>query len=446
MLDHGEDRRQMQAWRGTFGARARQHMEGCVVMSAGGAGSQAQESPAAGARALAGGNAVRRAYLDHNATSPLRPEARAAMLATLEQPGNPSSVHAEGRAARAAVEAARAAVARLAGGAPRSVVFTSGATEAAALALHPAIEIDGRPRPCDILLAGATEHPAVLRGHRFPPGAVEVLPVDAQGRLRLDALAEALSRHGAAGRRALLALMVANNETGVVQPVAEAAALVHAQGGLVFCDAVQAAGRLPLDMAASGIDFLALSAHKLGGPQGAGALVAAGADHRVPALLSGGGQERGRRAGTENVAAIVGFGAAAAVAGAMIAEEAGRLSGLRDTLEREVLDRLPDCVVLGAGASRLPNTTMVAFEGVRAETLVIALDLAHVSVSAGSACSSGRVGVSHVLAAMGMRANVAAGAIRLSLGWSSTLQDVDDALAALQKAVTELRSRASRAA
>lgn len=388
----------------------------------------------------------RRAYLDHNATSPLRPEARAALVAALDAGGNASSVHAEGRAARARIEAARAAVAALAGAPVRGVVFTSGATEAAALALHPAVEIAGRAKPCDVLLASAVEHPAVLKGHRFPSDALEILPVDGEGRLDLAALAEALARHRAAGRRAMLAVMAANNETGVIQPVAEAARLVHEADGIVFCDAVQAAGRILLDMTALGADFLALSAHKIGGPPGVGALVAAGPDHRTAPLLSGGGQERNRRAGTENGPAIVGFGAAANAVKAALSAEAERLAVLRDRLERAVLEGVPGTRVVGAGADRLPNTTMVTFAGLRAETLVIALDLAHVSISAGSACSSGKVGASQVLLAMGLPEDEAAGAIRLSLGWSSTIEDVDAAVEALKKAVPQLRSRASRAA
>lgn len=407
--------------------------------------SQATHRPAEGT-SPAGRASARRFYLDHNATSPLRPEARAALLELVEAPGNPSSVHAEGRAARARLEAARTAVARLAGAPARGVVFTSGATEAAALALAPAVEREGRACRCDVLLVSAVEHPAVLRGHRFAAGAVEVLPVDGLGRLDLCALDAALQRHSAAGRRVLLALMAANNETGVIQPVAAAAAQVHAHDGVVFCDAVQAAGRMALDIGALGVDFLALSAHKLGGPQGAGALLAAGPDHRPAPLLAGGGQERGVRAGTQNVAAIAGFGAAAAAAGAGLAAESARLAALRDALEREVLASVAGAEVIAAGAERLPNTAMLSFAGLRAETLVIALDLAHVSISAGAACSSGKVGASHVLAAMGLPAVQAEGAVRLSLGWASTQEDVNAAVAALQRVVPQLRGRASRAA
>lgn len=425
--------------RGTLGSQG----EGSQLPGVG-----AEQAASAGVRAEAdpGRAHLDRAYLDHNATSPLRPEARAALVAALDGGGNASSVHAEGRAARSRIEAARAEVAALAGAPARGGVFTSGATEAAALALSPDVVIGGRARPCDVLLMSAVEHPAVLRGHRFPAAAVEILPVDADGRLDLGALAAALERHRAQGRRAMLALMAANNETGVLQPVAEAAALVHDADGLVFCDGVQAAGRIVLDMTALGADFLALSAHKLGGPQGAGALLAAGADDRVAPLLSGGGQERGLRAGTQNVPAIAGFGAAAKAARLALEAEAARLCLLRDRMEREVLAAVPDSAVVARGVPRLPNTSMMTFAGLRAETLVIALDLAHVSISAGSACSSGKVGASHVLAAMGLAEEAAAGAVRFSFGWSSSEQDVDRVIAVLRSAVPGLRSRVTRAA
>lgn len=388
-----------------------------------------------------------RAYLDHNATSPLRAEARAAMLDLLDAPGNPSSVHAEGRAARARVERAREEVAALCGAPRAGVVFTSGATEANALVLHPLLDIAGRPVSCDVLLTNAAEHLSVLRGHRFAPEAVELLPVDAEGRISLDALEAALVCHAGEGRRALVSLMAANNETGVIQPVAEAARLAAAHGAVTHCDAVQAAGRLALDAEALPVDFLTLSAHKLGGPQGAGALVARHADSRPRApLIPGGGQERGRRGGTENVAAIVGFGAAAAAAREGREAEAKRLSGLRDRLEQEIVRRIQEARIVGGGAQRLPNTSCVIFAGLKAETLVIALDLAHVSVSAGSACSSGKVGASHVLTAMGFPPAAAGAAIRFSLGWSSTPEDVDLALAALERVVPQVRSRAARAA
>lgn len=390
---------------------------------------------------------MRRIYMDHNATSPLRPEARRAVLDVLDAPGNASSVHAEGRAARARMEQARGDIAALCGAPRAAVVFTSGATEANGLALTPHLDISGKPVTCDVLLTGAVEHPSVLRGHRFPEAFVEVLPVDKAGVVRLDALGEVLSRHRAAGRRALVSVQAANNETGVLQPVADVARLAAEFDAVVHCDAVQAAGRVPLDMAALGVDFLTLSSHKLGGPQGAGALVAGHPDTRARLpVVTGGGQERGRRGGTENVAAILGFAAAARAARAGLAEEAGRLGQLRDTLEAGLLARIPDAVVAAAGAERLPNTTCVIFSGIKAETLVIALDLSHLSVSAGSACSSGKVAASHVLSAMGLPAEQAGAAIRLSLGWSSTRDDVEGALLALERTVPVQRARNARAA
>ncbi|MGQ3672591.1 cysteine desulfurase family protein [Xanthobacter sp. TB0136] len=388
------------------------------------------------------GSGRRRVYLDHNATAPLHPQARAAALACMDGPCNASSIHAQGRAARAVVEKARGEVARLVGAPGRNVVFTSGATEALALALQPDMELAGKPVHCDILLASAVEHPAVLRGHRFAD--METIEVDASGRLVPDALEEALERHAAAGRRALVAIMAANNETGVLQPVAEAARLAHRHGAVVLCDAVQAAGRVNLDIKALDVDFLALSAHKIGGLQGAGALVSAEATHRLPALLAGGGQERGRRGGTENVPAIAAFGAAAKRALESRESEAARLCSLRDRLERAILETVSGSHVIGHDAERLANTTLIAFENVRAETLVIALDLAHISVSSGAACSSGKVGASHVLAAMGVDAAHASGAVRLSLGWSSDGRDIDLAVAAFGEVVPRVRGRPVR--
>ncbi|MDE1569492.1 cysteine desulfurase family protein [Aquabacter sp. P-9] len=391
------------------------------------------------------------AYLDHNATSPLRPAARAAFLEALEAGGNASSVHADGRAARARLERARGQVAGLLDVDPRGVTFTSGATEAACAILHPDLEIAGRPVTCDVLLVSAVEHPCVLSGHRFPVDKVEVIPVDEAGVIDLKVLENRLAALAAMGLRPYLSLMAANNETGVLQPVAEAAERVHAVGGVVHCDAVQAAGRVETTCAALQADFVTLSAHKLGGPQGAGALVAAHPDSRarVP-LMAGGGQERGRRGGTQNVPSMVGFGAAAADAAAHLSAEAMRLTGLRRRLETGIVERLQDAWIAGAGAARLPNTVCAVFPGLKAETLVIALDLAHVRVSAGSACSSGKVGPSHVLAAMGAASGLGpeatAGAIRFSLGWSSGEEDVDLALAALGRAVPRLSSRPARVA
>jgi cysteine desulfurase len=379
-----------------------------------------------------------RIYLDYNATAPLRPAARDAMFRALDLPGNASSVHAEGRAARAEVEAARRAVAALVGADPRGVIFTASATEAANLALTPTLALAGRPAP-ERLLVGATEHSCILTGHRF--AAAETLAVDGSGVIDLEALAAALARPG----RVLLALQAANNETGVLQPVAEAARLVHAAGGMVVCDAVQAAGRIATDLATTAADALILSSHKLGGPKGAGALVFANPDSSIGLpLLRGGGQERGARAGTEDVAAIAGFSAAAVEVAAGWREEAVR--ALQRLLEEGLRERFPEVRVIGAEVPRLPNTTCFAVPGVAAATLLMALDLAGVALSAGSACSSGKIARSHVLDAMGEAPHISGGALRASVGWASVEGDVIRLLEALEKALATIRQAASKAA
>jgi cysteine desulfurase len=335
--------------------------------------------------------------------------------------GNPSSIHAEGRLARRIVEDARADVARLAGVGSRCVTFVSGGAEAANSALNPYFGAGMAGRPLERLIVSGGEHLCVLSGHRFPGSTVEIAPLAADGRIDLGWLDAAVRRPG----RVLLAVQGANNETGVIQPVAQAAALVHAAGGFVFCDAVQLAGRADCDIAALGADALALSAHKMGGPKGAGALVAARPGRSLgEPLIRGGGQERGARAGTENVAAIAGFGAAARSCFADWSVEAERLLTLRERLARVVRDAFPHAVIFGETAPRLPNTICFAAPGVEATTLMIALDLAGVAVSSGSACSSGKVAPSHVLAAMGAAPELTRGAIRLSLGWASREDDV----------------------
>ncbi len=381
-----------------------------------------------------------RSYLDWAASAPLRPMAREAVCAALDLTGNPSSVHAEGRCARAAVEAARTAVATLVG-APSSaeITFTSGATEANVTALLPAL-CGGDP----LLLVSAIEHPSVAAGGRFRPEDIAVVPVDGDGVVRLDRLSEMLEQAGARGQRPLVSLMLANNETGVVQPVAEAARLVHAAGGLLHADAVQAAGRVPVDMAALGADLLSLSSHKIGGPKGVGALVVR-PGVSVPPLLTGGGQERRRRAGTEAVPMIAGFGAAAAAAKVDL-EEIQRCGRLRDWLEAG-LDTMCDAtVVFGRNAQRLPTTCCFAVPGISAETAVIALDLDGVAVSSGAACSSGKVAASAVLSAMGVPGELARGAIRVSLGWETQEDDVARFLAAWRKLVARLRPSVGQAA
>jgi cysteine desulfurase len=375
-----------------------------------------------------------RTYLDWNATAPPRPEAREAMIAALDLMGNPSSVHAEGRAARRLLDDARRRVAALVGAVPADVVFTSGGTEANATALSPALQAAGGG-PHGVLLVSAIEHPSVLAGGRFPADAVMRVPVGPDGVIDLPALERQLISLKRAGRgRALVSLMQANNETGVVQPVAAAAAIVHEAGGLLHVDAVQGAGRISCDINSLGADLLTISGHKLGGPKGIGALVRRSEAVSWPApLIKGGGQERGARAGTENVAGIAGLGAAAAAATRNLEAERGRLAPLRDRLEAGLTAELPQTVVFGAGVERLPNTTLFALAGIKAETAVIGLDLAGFAVSSGAACSSGKVGPSHVLAAMGVAGTLARGAVRVSIGYATQEADVDRFIAAWTK-------------
>ena len=370
--------------------------------------------------------ASERTYFDWNATAPLRPEARAAMLAALDASGNASSVHGEGRTARQRVEAARRRVAALVGGAKvNQVTFVSGATEANALALQPGI--------ADRLFVSAVEHPSVLAGGRFAQEQVEILPVDGNGIVDLDALAGALVM----AERPLVSVMLANNETGVIQPIAEIGAIVHAANGLLHVDAVQAAGRIPVDMRALGADLMSLSSHKIGGPQGAGALIV-DSDQNLKPLIRGGGQERGLRAGTENVAAIAGFGAAAEAALAGLDAEAGGMAALRERLEGGLRAATPDAIIFAHGVGRLPNTTLVAVPGVKAETALIAFDLNGFALSSGAACSSGKVAASHVLAAMGVEPALARGAIRISLGPTTTDTEVESLLIAWKRLVPSL--------
>lgn len=376
-----------------------------------------------------------RSYFDWNATTPLRPQARYALLEALALCGNPSSVHAEGRAARALVEHAREQVADLVGAEPANVFFTSGGTEANMAALTPAIETAGEKRPRDRLLISAIEHSSVRTGGQFRRDAVEDVPVKLDGRIDLSALAEAVGQ----SPRPLVSLMLANNETGVVQPVSQAAAVVHGAGGLLHVDAIQAVGRIPCDIGQIGADLLTLSAHKIGGPKGIGALVRRSEDIHFPApLIRGGGQERGLRGGTENVAGIAAFGAATAAARDGLAIEAARMRTLRDRLESGLKAIAPGAVIFGETAERLPNTTLFSAEGMKAETAVIAFDLAGIAVSSGAACSSGKVQPSHVLAAMGVSPALLRGAVRVSLGWGTNEADIERFLAAWRKLASAL--------
>jgi cysteine desulfurase len=376
-----------------------------------------------------------RSYFDWNATAPLRPQAREALLGTLAAAGNPSSVHAEGRAARSLVERAREQVASLIGAQPADVFFTSGGTEANMAALTPAIETAGEKRPRDRLLMSAIEHSSVRSGGRFPREAIADVPVTPDGQVDLSALAEAVGRTS----RPLVSLMLANNETGVIQPVAEAAAVVHAAGGLLHVDAIQAVGRIPCDIHQIEADILTLSAHKIGGPKGVGALVRGGEQIHLPEpLIRGGGQERGFRAGTENVVGIAAFGAAAAAAQTARVAEAARMVTLRDRLEAGLKAVSQSVVIFGETAERLPNTTLFAANGMKAETAVIAFDLEGIAVSSGAACSSGKVQPSHVLAAMGVSPALLRGAVRISLGWSTSETDIERFLGAWRKLASAL--------
>lgn len=347
-------------------------------------------------------------YLDHNATTPLRPEAREAMLAALDRVGNPSSVHAFGREARRTVEDARAEIAALVGVTPAQIVFTSGATEAN----NTVVALTTRPR----VLVSAIEHDSVLAAR---PDA-ERIPVTPEGVIDLDALDAMLARDP---RPALVAVMLANNEIGTIQPVAEASEIARRHGALLHCDAVQAAGRIRVDWAGLGADFISLSSHKLGGPQGVGALIVR-EGVPVPPLLRGGGQEKRRRAGTENVAGIAGFGAAARAAKAGI-DRYGHVGRIRDELEARILAAYPGTPIFGRGAPRIANTSCIAMPGVPAETQLMAFDLAGIAVSSGSACSSGKVAVSHVLTALGAGREAAGSAIRVSLGWDAEEAEIE---------------------
>ena len=378
-----------------------------------------------------------RTYLDWNATAPLRPEARAAMIAALDEIGNPSSVHREGRAARRIVEQARERVAALVGAESRNVIFTSGGTEANMLALSPALETSADKSPFDRLLVSAIEHVSVRGGGRFPASQVDEIEATGEGLVDLGALERRLAEIKWQGKRPpLVSIMAANNETGAVQPIREAAAMVHATGGLLHVDAVQVAGRIEFDINDMAADLVSVSAHKLGGPQGVGALIRrSNILHFAEPMLRGGGQERGSRAGTENVAGIAGFGAAATSAMACLAADAERMRFVRNRLEAG-LGNGP--IIFSRSVERLPNTSLFAVPGLKAETVLINLDLDGFAVSSGSACSSGKVTPSHVLAAMGVDRSLAAAAIRVSIGPTTSENEVDMFLQAWRKLLTGL--------
>jgi cysteine desulfurase len=370
-----------------------------------------------------------RSYLDHNATSPLRPEARDAMLAALDAGGNASSVHGEGRAARSLVDEARETIAGALGCLPDMTVFTASGTEANNMALKGAGALGVRR-----LVVSAVEHASVLETAAATGLPVEIAPVTGDGRIDLEALDALL---GEVDGPALVSVMVANNETGALMPVAEVSEIARRHGAYVHSDAVQALGKMPLRWAQLGVDMMSLSAHKLGGPQGAGALILREGLSLEP-LLHGGGQELKRRAGTENVAGIAGFAAAVRAA-----DEWARVEALRDRLEVELKAAAPDATVFAEAGPRLANTTCFALPGLEADTALMAFDLAGIAVSSGSACSSGKVSRSHVLAAMGLAPELVAGGIRVSLGWNSTVADVERFAAAWSQIVARFQDRAA---
>jgi cysteine desulfurase len=345
-------------------------------------------------------------YLDYNATAPLRDKVIAAMDAAMRLPGNASSVHAPGRMARKIVEEAREKIAAHIGTLPQQIIFTSGGTEAN----NTALKMSGRKR----ILVSAVEHDSV----RLVEPKAEIIPVDANGIIDIAALEKMLQ---ASNEPALVAVMLANNETGVIQPIGQIAEIAHRCGALLHVDAVQALGKMQINFVELGADMMSLSAHKAGGPQGAGALVFT---DKVPlgAMLRGGGQERSRRAGTENVAAIAGFGA---LIDALDVNEIGRMAYLRNQLESRLVNMLPGTVIFGQAAPRLPNTSTIAHPGMTSAMQVMRCDMEGIAISAGSACSSGKVKPSHILQAMGVASELVDSSIRISIGWKTNEADIE---------------------
>ncbi|MEP0520914.1 MAG: cysteine desulfurase family protein [Hyphomicrobiales bacterium] len=354
-----------------------------------------------------------RVYLDHNASSPLRPQVKKAMVDAMEMAANASSVYEEGRKAKGVIERARELVAQLVGADSKAVTFTGGGSEANATVLQPMINAKGKPLVLDRLLVSSVEHDSVIKGGRFSPERVEKIPVDADGLINLGWLGTRLHQIAEADETVLVAVMLANNETGILQPVVRVGALVAEHGGYFLCDAVQAPGKLAVDINEIGAHFLTLSAHKIGGPQGVGAIVRQSDAYSFQPLIRGGGQEAYGRAGTENIVGIHGFGVAAELATQDVTSD--KLIAMRDELEAE----LEGAIIIGREVPRLPNTSCIAIPGIPAETMLISLDLQGFALSSGSACSSGKVGVSHVLTAMGLEENIARSALRISLGWNT---------------------------
>jgi cysteine desulfurase len=379
-----------------------------------------------------------RIYMDWNATAPLLPEAREAVLSALDMTGNPSSVHGEGRVIRALVESARRDVAALCGAQPSTVTFTSGATEAANMVLTPDFRMGRTPLKVGKLYASAIEHPAVREGGRFAREDVCEVPVTSAGIIDSVAIDALLSAHDRQSGLPMVAVMLANNETGIVQPIAEVAAIVRAHGGLLVVDAVQAAGRVPLSIETLGADFLIVSSHKIGGPKGVGALIARGEVMMPSPLIRGGGQEKGHRSGTENASALTGFAAAARTAASNIEGRMAVVAALRARLEAEMQALAPDVVIHGRDGPRIANTTFFTLPGLKAETGQIAFDLEGVALSAGSACSSGKVGQSHVLTAMGY--DTRQGGLRISIGERTTQAEIERCVSVFAKVAARRRA------
>lgn len=379
-----------------------------------------------------------RIYMDWNATAPLLAEARDACLSALDVTGNPSSVHGEGRIVRTLIENARRDIATLCGAKAASVIFTSGATEAANTVLTPDFRMGRTALKIGRLYASAIEHPAVREGGRFARENVTEIPVTTAGIVDLEALRGLLGAHDRDSGLPMVAVMLVNNETGIVQPVAEIAEIVRGHGGILVVDAVQAAGRLALSIEELGADFLIISSHKIGGPKGAGALVARGEIMMPAPLIRGGGQEKGHRSGTENAVAIAGFAAAARKVADQLTDRMRSVTALRDRLEQNMRTSAPDVVIHGCDVSRVGNTIFFTLPGMKAETGQIAFDLEGVALSAGSACSSGKVGQSHVLTAMGY--DPRQGALRISIGPATTEADIERCAAVFAKVAARRRT------
>ncbi|HCQ70787.1 MAG: cysteine desulfurase [Alphaproteobacteria bacterium] len=365
---------------------------------------------------MANNDLTKRIYLDYNATSPLRDLARTAIMDAHAFPLNASSVHAYGRMGRKIIEDTRAHLSRAINCPAAQITFNSGATEGN----NTVINHFAQTYPKETILIGATEHPSI---HDLPCANIKTIPTDHNGVVNLDALENML---GAEPRTSLVSVMMANNETGTLQPLKDITTLAHSKGALIHCDATQGLGRIHIDMQALGIDLMTVSSHKIGGPQGVGAL-AVGLCGVSPILLHGGGQEKKQRAGTENVAGIAGFGAAITQAcdADILTHEQQRLEGLRTHLEKAITDTCPEAVIHAQTAARIPNSTLISIPGAKAESMLMAFDLDGIAISNGSACSSGTVKASHVLNAMGTEKNLAKGTLRISTGWQTTQGDID---------------------